>query len=213
MALIILGLCLFYISVRLWFTLNVFKIKSSRKVFINKHLWFLVISLVLGVWPFSYCRKWGSRTEGGRLALWGLRADEVLMMAEEEEDWIPPFRWRLLSSSQPEVAVCIWVDLTCWTASEPQVCFSLQQCCSRSCISGCTASLPGLQYTLLLQVIFFNPVIERIPKLQRQKKIFSKQQGKESDHSLNLDEPALPGLLGRFLSLQCWRTRSYWLPA
>lgn len=28
-----------------------------------------------------------------------------------------------------------------------------------------------------LQVTFFNPVIERRPKLQRQKKIFSKQQG------------------------------------
>nr|XP_033779945.1 serine/threonine-protein kinase N1 isoform X1 [Geotrypetes seraphini] len=34
------------------------------------------------------------------------------------------------------------------------------------------------QGTLLSEVTFFNPVIERIPKLQRQKKIFSKQQGK-----------------------------------
>uniref|UniRef100_A0A8D0BCK9 protein kinase C n=1 Tax=Salvator merianae TaxID=96440 RepID=A0A8D0BCK9_SALMN len=34
------------------------------------------------------------------------------------------------------------------------------------------------QGTLLAEVTFFNPVIERIPKLQRQKKIFSKQQGK-----------------------------------
>ncbi|KAJ1172881.1 hypothetical protein NDU88_004723 [Pleurodeles waltl] len=34
------------------------------------------------------------------------------------------------------------------------------------------------QGTLLSEVTFFNPIIERIPKLQRQKKIFSKQQGK-----------------------------------
>ncbi|XP_048687643.2 serine/threonine-protein kinase N1 isoform X1 [Caretta caretta] len=34
------------------------------------------------------------------------------------------------------------------------------------------------QGTLLAEVTFFDPVIERIPKLQRQKKIFSKQQGK-----------------------------------
>uniref|UniRef100_A0A8C0HBZ5 protein kinase C n=1 Tax=Chelonoidis abingdonii TaxID=106734 RepID=A0A8C0HBZ5_CHEAB len=33
------------------------------------------------------------------------------------------------------------------------------------------------QGTLLAEVTFFDPVIERIPKLQRQKKIFSKQQG------------------------------------
>nr|XP_019939404.1 PREDICTED: serine/threonine-protein kinase N1-like [Paralichthys olivaceus] len=31
---------------------------------------------------------------------------------------------------------------------------------------------------LLAEVTFFNPVIERVPRLQRQKKIFSKQQGK-----------------------------------
>lgn len=92
---------------------------------------------------------------------------------------------------------------------EPQGCFSLQQCCSRSCFSGCTAPLPGLPYTLLLQVIFFNPVIERIPKLQRQKKIFSKQQGKESDHSLNLDQPAS----STSLVYSVGRTGSYQLPA
>ncbi|GCB81435.1 hypothetical protein scyTo_0021838, partial [Scyliorhinus torazame] len=34
------------------------------------------------------------------------------------------------------------------------------------------------QGVLLTEVTFSNPVIERIPKLQRQKKIFSKQQGK-----------------------------------
>ncbi|XP_069460062.1 serine/threonine-protein kinase N1-like isoform X2 [Ambystoma mexicanum] len=34
------------------------------------------------------------------------------------------------------------------------------------------------QGTLLSEVKFFNPIIERIPKLRRQKKIFSKQQGK-----------------------------------
>uniref|UniRef100_A0A4W3KHW8 protein kinase C n=1 Tax=Callorhinchus milii TaxID=7868 RepID=A0A4W3KHW8_CALMI len=32
--------------------------------------------------------------------------------------------------------------------------------------------------TLLAEITFFNPMIERIPKLRRQKKIFSKQQGK-----------------------------------
>lgn len=41
------------------------------------------------------------------------------------------------------------------------------------------SDLPELLFSPLLQVTFFNPVIERIPKLQRQKKIFSKQQGKE----------------------------------
>ncbi|XP_069051776.1 serine/threonine-protein kinase N1 isoform X3 [Lepisosteus oculatus] len=34
------------------------------------------------------------------------------------------------------------------------------------------------QGILLAEVRFFNPIIERIPKLQRQKKVFSKQQGK-----------------------------------
>uniref|UniRef100_A0A8C5I4H6 protein kinase C n=1 Tax=Gouania willdenowi TaxID=441366 RepID=A0A8C5I4H6_GOUWI len=34
------------------------------------------------------------------------------------------------------------------------------------------------QGLLLAEVIFFNPVIERVPRLQRQKKVFSKQQGK-----------------------------------
>ena len=32
----------------------------------------------------------------------------------------------------------------------------------------------------LFQVTFFNPIIERGPKLQRQKKVFSKQNGKTS---------------------------------
>lgn len=139
------------------------------------------------VWPFGYSRKWGSRTVGGSLALWGsclMRCWWWPMKRSRTEFLL--LKWRLLSPSQPEVAVRIWVDLACETAWA-----SLQQCCSRNCFSGCTAPLPGLQYTLLLQVIFFNPVIERIPKLQRQKKIFSKQQGKESDHSLNFDQPAL----------------------
>uniref|UniRef100_A0A667Y3E4 protein kinase C n=1 Tax=Myripristis murdjan TaxID=586833 RepID=A0A667Y3E4_9TELE len=35
------------------------------------------------------------------------------------------------------------------------------------------------QGLLLAEVTFFNPVIERVPRLQRQKKVFSKQQGKE----------------------------------
>uniref|UniRef100_A0AAQ4NSW2 protein kinase C n=1 Tax=Gasterosteus aculeatus aculeatus TaxID=481459 RepID=A0AAQ4NSW2_GASAC len=34
------------------------------------------------------------------------------------------------------------------------------------------------QGLLMAEVIFFNPVIERVPRLQRQKKVFSKQQGK-----------------------------------
>uniref|UniRef100_A0A8D3CDC3 protein kinase C n=1 Tax=Scophthalmus maximus TaxID=52904 RepID=A0A8D3CDC3_SCOMX len=34
------------------------------------------------------------------------------------------------------------------------------------------------QGLLLAEVTFFNPVIERVPRLQRQKKVFSKQQGK-----------------------------------
>uniref|UniRef100_A0A672FCQ8 Protein kinase N1a n=1 Tax=Salarias fasciatus TaxID=181472 RepID=A0A672FCQ8_SALFA len=33
-------------------------------------------------------------------------------------------------------------------------------------------------YLFYFQVTFFNPVIERVPRLQRQKKVFSKQQGK-----------------------------------
>ena len=32
----------------------------------------------------------------------------------------------------------------------------------------------------LFQVTFFNPIIERGPRLQRQKKVFSKQNGKMS---------------------------------
>lgn len=31
----------------------------------------------------------------------------------------------------------------------------------------------------VFQVTFFNPVIERVPRLRRQKKVFSKQQGGE----------------------------------
>lgn len=31
----------------------------------------------------------------------------------------------------------------------------------------------------VFQVTFFNPVIERVPRLQRQKKVFSKQQGEQ----------------------------------
>lgn len=40
--------------------------------------------------------------------------------------------------------------------------------------------LPPLQLSMSPQVTFRNPIIERIPRLQRQKKIFSKQQGKEA---------------------------------
>lgn len=34
-------------------------------------------------------------------------------------------------------------------------------------------------FMCVFQVTFFNPVIERVPRLQRQKKVFSKQQGEE----------------------------------
>lgn len=35
----------------------------------------------------------------------------------------------------------------------------------------------------VFQVTFFNPVIERVPRLQRQKKVFSKQQGDGADRT------------------------------
>lgn len=41
-------------------------------------------------------------------------------------------------------------------------------------------SVPQLLPTPAGQVTFRNPVIERIPRLRRQKKIFSKQQGEEA---------------------------------
>lgn len=44
--------------------------------------------------------------------------------------------------------------------------------------------LRPLQLTVSPQVTFRNPIIERIPRLQRQKKIFSKQQGKEDPSEL-----------------------------
>uniref|UniRef100_A0A452GZF4 Protein kinase N1 n=1 Tax=Gopherus agassizii TaxID=38772 RepID=A0A452GZF4_9SAUR len=60
------------------------------------------------------------------------------------------------------------------------------------------ASHPGL---LLPQVTFFDPVIERIPKLQRQKKIFSKQQGKAflRARQMNIDIATWVRLLRRLL--------------
>lgn len=42
----------------------------------------------------------------------------------------------------------------------------------------CPVVLYLLIFSFSTQVTFFNPVIERRPKLQRQKKIFSKQQGR-----------------------------------
>ncbi|XP_053159881.1 serine/threonine-protein kinase N1 isoform X2 [Hemicordylus capensis] len=57
------------------------------------------------------------------------------------------------------------------------------------------------QGTLLAEVTFFNPVIERIPKLQRQKKIFSKQQGKAflSARQMNIDVATWVRLLRRII--------------
>uniref|UniRef100_A0AAQ4QSH7 protein kinase C n=1 Tax=Gasterosteus aculeatus aculeatus TaxID=481459 RepID=A0AAQ4QSH7_GASAC len=40
------------------------------------------------------------------------------------------------------------------------------------------------QGLLMAEVIFFNPVIERVPRLQRQKKVFSKQQGAVTQNML-----------------------------
>lgn len=36
---------------------------------------------------------------------------------------------------------------------------------------------------VFFQVTFFNPVIERVPRLQRQKKVFSKQQGEGAERT------------------------------
>ncbi|XP_048345755.1 serine/threonine-protein kinase N1 isoform X2 [Sphaerodactylus townsendi] len=57
------------------------------------------------------------------------------------------------------------------------------------------------QGTLLAEVTFFNPVIERIPKLQRQKKIFSKQQGKAflRARQMNIDIATWVRLLRRVI--------------
>ncbi|XP_026552045.1 serine/threonine-protein kinase N1 isoform X1 [Pseudonaja textilis] len=57
------------------------------------------------------------------------------------------------------------------------------------------------QGTLLAEVIFFNPVIERIPKLQRQKKVFSKQQGKAflRARQMNIDIATWVRLLRRII--------------
>lgn len=57
------------------------------------------------------------------------------------------------------------------------------------------------QGTLLAEVKFLNPVIERIPKLQRQKKIFSKQQGKAFSRArqMNIDIATWVRLLRRVL--------------
>ncbi|KYO28147.1 serine/threonine-protein kinase N2 [Alligator mississippiensis] len=57
------------------------------------------------------------------------------------------------------------------------------------------------QGTLLAEVTFFNPVIERIPRLQRQKKIFSKQQGRAflRARQMNIDIATWVRLLRRVL--------------
>ncbi|XP_038628244.1 serine/threonine-protein kinase N1 isoform X1 [Tachyglossus aculeatus] len=57
------------------------------------------------------------------------------------------------------------------------------------------------QGTLLAEVTFFNPVIERIPRLRRQKKIFSKQQGKAflRARQMNIDIATWVRLLRRLI--------------
>ncbi|XP_036597058.1 serine/threonine-protein kinase N1 isoform X3 [Trichosurus vulpecula] len=57
------------------------------------------------------------------------------------------------------------------------------------------------QGCLLAEVIFHNPVIERIPRLQRQKKVFSKQQGKAflRARQMNIDIATWVRLLRRLL--------------
>ncbi|XP_066128164.1 serine/threonine-protein kinase N1 isoform X4 [Saccopteryx bilineata] len=57
------------------------------------------------------------------------------------------------------------------------------------------------QGCLVAEVTFHNPVIERIPRLQRQKKIFSKQQGKtfQRARQMNIDVATWVRLLRRFI--------------
>uniref|UniRef100_G3UF16 protein kinase C n=1 Tax=Loxodonta africana TaxID=9785 RepID=G3UF16_LOXAF len=57
------------------------------------------------------------------------------------------------------------------------------------------------QGCLLAEVTFRNPVIERIPRLRRQKKIFSKQQGKtfQRARQMNIDVATWVRLLRRFI--------------
>lgn len=57
-------------------------------------------------------------------------------------------------------------------------------------------SLRPLQLSMSPQVTFRNPIIERIPRLQRQKKIFSKQQGKERPESAGWDSAGPSGCQG-----------------
>ncbi|XP_021106061.1 serine/threonine-protein kinase N1 isoform X3 [Heterocephalus glaber] len=55
--------------------------------------------------------------------------------------------------------------------------------------------------TVMAEVTFHNPVIERIPRLQRQKKIFSKQQGKafQRARQMNIDVATWVRLLRRLI--------------
>uniref|UniRef100_K9J022 Serine/threonine-protein kinase N1 n=1 Tax=Desmodus rotundus TaxID=9430 RepID=K9J022_DESRO len=57
------------------------------------------------------------------------------------------------------------------------------------------------QGCLVAEVTFHNPVIERIPRLRRQKKIFSKQQGKafQRARQMNIDVATWVRLLRRFI--------------
>ncbi|KAF5929007.1 hypothetical protein HPG69_018186 [Diceros bicornis minor] len=57
------------------------------------------------------------------------------------------------------------------------------------------------QGCLVAEVTFHNPVIERIPRLRRQKKIFSKQQGKAFQHArqMNIDVATWVRLLRRLI--------------
>lgn len=72
--------------------------------------------------------------------------------------------WRATGMSVDIFPLFVWVHpVMCESLSLDQL-FSLWYKC----------------WCLLFQVTFFNPVIERRPKLQRQKKIFSKQQGEST---------------------------------
>lgn len=64
--------------------------------------------------------------------------------------------------------------------------------------------LRPLQRSLSPQVTFRNPIIERIPRLRRQKKIFSKQQGKEGPSELGwtAEDPRMSRVVTLLLPLQ-----------
>lgn len=73
--------------------------------------------------------------------------------------------------SLPKAQLCTYL-------LEPRV-FREAWCLGSPCLGCVPLFLRLLQLNVSPQVTFHNPIIERIPRLQRQKKIFSKQQGKE----------------------------------